>query len=121
MPWSCFHATAIERQFLTIRPKRPKRESPKRQTFQNGENVPTFKKVPILILRRVLSALSGQYGEGIFRETSPSALDFECAGRTAAQKEAILDKVLFKLLDRLEAHKKSCTATPCPVKLALKG
>jgi hypothetical protein len=82
--------------------------------------VPTFKKVPILILRRVLSALSGQYGEGIFRETSPSALDFECAGRTAAQKEAILDKVLFKLLDRLEAHKKSCTATLCTVKLALK-
>ena len=64
--------------------------------------------------------LSGQYGEGIFRETSPSALDLECASRTAAQKEEILDRVFFKLLDRLEAHKKSFTATPCPAKLALK-
>jgi hypothetical protein len=94
---------------------------PKRQTSQNGERVPTFKKIPIPTLGRVLSAVSGQYGEGIFKETSPSALDFECAGRTAAQKEAILDRVLFKLLDRLEAHKKICTDAHCTVKLALKG
>lgn len=44
-----------------------KANPPKRQTTQNGERVPTFKKVPIPTLKRVLSTLSGQYGDGIFR------------------------------------------------------
>lgn len=47
--------------------------TPKRQSPLSGEKVPTFKKIPIPTLRRILSALSERCGKGIFRTADAQA------------------------------------------------
>jgi hypothetical protein len=61
---------------ISTHPAKPteKANPPKRQSAQSGEKVPTFKKIPVTTLRRILSTLSERYGDNVFRTADAQAI-----------------------------------------------